>query len=161
MIIYSSNRITIVWIVYLECESRVFPGPRHVFPSSGTLVVHFYTESSEETHRQAISETQQLAITSHLSPSGSTPWPLCQSQASNMCGDEKGCDTHTLKVDLSDLAGLYKGSTGRATVLSVSNAVMYWRVSFFVCGGLRKSHTRLFCSVWHNSSLFARHLTGR
>lgn len=71
----------------MECESRVFPGPRHVFPTSGTVVVHFYTESSEE--------TQQPAITSHLSPSGSTPWPLCQSQASNMCGDEKGCDTHT------------------------------------------------------------------
>lgn len=88
--------------------------------------------SSRDSPSGNLSESQQPAITCHLPPSGVTPWPSCQSQASKMWKWEGIWQTHTLTVDLSDPAGLYSGSTDTHllyTVLSCTYEflVLLWR----------------------------------
>lgn len=113
-------------------------------PPLSSSMYFLHLRNSEPPHRANsgdtpsgnLSESQQPAITCHLSPWGATQWPPCQSQASKMW-DEKAfdTDTHILTVDLSDPTLLHRVTT---RALTVHSAVMYWWVSGY--RGLNKSH---------------------
>lgn len=128
--------------------------PSSVSPPAQELL---HTEPPAETHLQEIclrvSSLQSSAISHQLGPHHG----LHVSHRPLRCRDEKAFEAYTRTHRLIQQIFL----TLLALTVSLQTHLVETMSFFSGCGGLSKSQTSLFCSVWHRSSLFALSLTGR